>query len=200
MRSAMALSLATRSASGNADHFGKARRAAAIAASTSWVVPCGQAATTVSSAGLRTSKVVAVGAGLPSMVSVKAVMSFSISGAPLVAKGRAEGAWRPVDTLVDAEEPGQVQVVNAVVAVGQVIHVSREVPMAVAGRVAHMGVGHDVGALVVIRRVDELEILVVVPLTVRLARHLSAQHRPLVMRHRVEAPTGRLGQLRGEQV
>src|SRR5580692_12311279 len=116
MRSATALSLATRSASGTADHCGKARRAAAIAASTSWVVPSGQEATTVSSAGLRTSKVLAVGADLPSMVSAKAVISFSISGAPLVAEGGAEGARRPVDTLVDAEEPGQVQVVNAVVA------------------------------------------------------------------------------------
>jgi hypothetical protein len=51
------------------DHAGKASRAAATAASTCSVVDTGQAATTLPSAGFRTSVVFGVATGRPAMVN-----------------------------------------------------------------------------------------------------------------------------------
>ena len=77
MRSATAMSLATRSASASPDQAARAPRALSTAASTSATEPCGQAATTEPSAGLRTSKVPEPGLGLPPMVSAYADMVVS---------------------------------------------------------------------------------------------------------------------------
>src|ERR1700733_7915334 len=110
MRSATALSFATRSASGTADHERKARRAAATAVSINWVVPSGQAATTVSSAGFSTLKVVVVGAGLPSIVRLNAVMAGLLTTGP-TGNGRSRrrgggGHQRSGRSLGTRRDPG----------------------------------------------------------------------------------------------
>src|SRR3954468_21268739 len=124
MRSAMAISLATRSASGSAAQDLNAARALATASSTNATVPCGHAATTLSSTGLRTLNVVLVAAALPAIVNEKSMISTS----KVIAQLQAVFPGWSVDTLVAANESREVQIVQTVPLVSGVLDERVDLP------------------------------------------------------------------------
>src|SRR5256885_16445477 len=117
MRSAIAISLATRASSGSAAHDLNASFALATASSTNATVPSGHAATTLSSTGLRTLNVLLVAAALPPIVNEKSMVSTS----EVVAQLQAVFPWWRVDTLIAANEARQVQIVQPVPLVSGVL-------------------------------------------------------------------------------
>src|SRR3954465_14753685 len=111
MRSAIAINLPTRSASGSAAQPLNALRALATASSTSAGVPSGQAATTLSSTGFRTLNVLPVAAALPPIVNEKPVM---MSSSEVISQLQPVFARWSVDSLIAADETREIQVVEPV--------------------------------------------------------------------------------------
>src|SRR3954453_17413310 len=117
MRSAMAISLAIRSSSGSAAQDLNASRALATASSTNATVPSGHAATTLSSTGLRTLKVLLMAAALPPIVNEKPMISTS----EVIAQLQTVSPGWSVDTLIAANETGDVRIVQPVPLVSGVL-------------------------------------------------------------------------------
>src|SRR4051812_38918414 len=114
----MAINLLTRSASGSAAQALNALRALATASSTSSTVPSGQAATTLSSTGFNTLKVLPVAAALPPIVNEKPLM---MSSSEVISQLQPVFARWSVDSLIAADEAREVEVVEPIPLVSGVL-------------------------------------------------------------------------------
>src|SRR3954463_8890256 len=152
MRSAMAISLATRASSGSAAHDLNASCALATASSTNATVPSGHAATTLSSTGLRTLNVLPVAAALPPIVNEKPMISTS----EMVAQLQAVFSWWRVDPLIAPNEARQVQIVQPVPLVSGVLDERIDLPPVVQTSKPNTRIDHGVGGLEVDGSIDQL--------------------------------------------
>src|ERR1700722_16835081 len=74
--------------------------------------------------------------------------------APPVQQAGSEGTRRGEDRLVYTQEPGQIQVIYSIPAIGEVFAESRILPAAAAAGVRDPCVGDDVGMLEIILGID----------------------------------------------
>src|SRR4051812_17823933 len=195
MRSAMAISLAIRSPSGSAAQDLNASRALATASSTNATVPCGHAATTLSSTGLRTLNVLLVAAALPPIVNEKSMISTS----EVIAQLQAVFPGRSVDTLIAANEAREVQIVQPVPLVSGVLDERIHLPTVVQTTKPNTRVDYGVGGLEIHRSVDQLQVLLAVPLGIALNRGYAAEQGPLVAGQGVQGPMRRLWHFGGNE-
>src|SRR5205814_10364441 len=104
-----------------------------------------------------------------------------------------------VDSLIAADETGEIQVVEPVPLVSRVLDERIDLPPVIEAAESNTRVDYGVGGLQVHRRVDQLEVLPGVPLGIAFDRSYATEHRPFIAGQGVDGPMGSLRHFRRDE-